>query len=186
MRPVKIGFNSGAFGDYPLTVVIPRLADLGYQGVELNAQTAPWTRPHVWPRLSSGRRAEIRRLTRDHGLEISSISAHISLVDADRRTRQRHLDFLKGCIDLAPEVGANVVHAIAGTPPEGVPAERAWGWLLEGLDTCVDYSAERGVTFAFEAVVGSLVANMSALSRLLADLGNHRLHVNLVESQEVV
>lgn len=82
------------------------------------------------PDLGAKKRAEIRRLAGDHGLEVSASSAHISLVDADRRTRQRHLDFVKGCIDLAPDVGTNIVHVIGGGVPEGVSEEQAWGWLL--------------------------------------------------------
>ena len=148
----------------------------------MNAQTAAWTKAHVMPRLGANRRAEIRQLARDHAMEISSISAHNidhnSLVDADRRARQRHLNYIKGCIDLAPDVGTTVVHALAGPPPTGVERERAWGWLLESLTTCIHYAAERGVTFGFEAVVGSIVANMADLSRLLADLGEDKLYVN--------
>jgi sugar phosphate isomerase/epimerase len=121
---VKTGFHSGAFAADPIAEVIPRLAALGFQGVELNAETAPWTRPHVTPRLGTKKRAEIRRLAGDHGLEVSAISAHISLVDADRRTRQRHLGFVKGCIDLAPDVGTNIVHAIGSGPGDG--CSRPW------------------------------------------------------------
>ena len=187
---MKTGFHSGAFQAYPLREVVPRLAALGYQGVELNAQTGVWTgftlKPHVTPRLGAKRRAEIRQLARDHGLEISSISAKISLVDADRRTRQRHVDWVKGCIDLAPDVGTSVVHAMAGDLPMGVARERAWGWLLESLSTCIRYAEERGVTFALEAVVTSLVASMADLDRLLADLAEDKLYVNFDPSHLVV
>lgn len=179
---MKIGFHSAAFHAFPLTEVIPRLADLGYDGIELNAQNAAWTKAHVMPDLTAEGRASIRQLARDHGMEISSISAHDtddnSLVDADPQGRQRHLDYIKGCIDMAPDVGTSVVHVLAGPPPAGVPTERAWGWLVEGLATCIHYASERGVTFALEAVVGSTVPNMAYLTRLLEDLGEDKLQVN--------
>ena len=38
---VKTGFHSGAFAADPIAEVVPRLAALGFQGVELNAETAP-------------------------------------------------------------------------------------------------------------------------------------------------
>ena len=72
---MKISHHSGVFNSYPLIEVIPRLAALGYDGVELNAEIAPWTKPHVTPDTSSADRAEIRRLASEHGIEISSISA---------------------------------------------------------------------------------------------------------------
>ena len=175
---MKIGHHSGVFYIYPLMEVIPRLAALGYQGIELNAEVAPWTRPHVTPELSPNERAKIRQLARDHGIEISSISAHVSLVDADRWTRQRNLDFVKGCIDLAPDLGTDVVHGLSGAPPVGVAREGAWGWLLEGVADCTRYAAERDVKFGMEAVGFCLVANMADLDRLIADLGEENLYVN--------
>ena len=186
---MKIGFHSAAFHTYPLTEVIPRLAALGYQGVELNAQNAAWAKAHVMPGLDASGRAEIRQLALDHGMEISSISAHdddhTSFIDADGQTRQRHVDYVKGCIDLAPDVGTGVVHVLPGSPPAGVAGEQAWGWLLEGLDTCIHYASEEGVTLALEAVVGSIVRNMADLSRLLADVGDE-LYVNFDPSHLVV
>jgi len=162
------------------------LAALGYQGVELNAETAPWMKPHVTPGLSPKGRDAIRQLAQDHGLEISSISAHISLVDADHGERQRHVDFVKGCIDLAADVGTSVAHGIAGVPPAEVTREQAWGWLLESVAACTHYAAERGVLFALEAAVTTLVASMADLSRLLADLGEEKLYVNFDPSHLVV
>ena len=126
---MKIGFHSGAFFAYPLTEVIPRLAALRYQGIEFNAQTFPTAKPHVTPQLGAKGRAESRHLARDHRMEISSISAHnfdrVSLVDPDHRERQRHLDYIKGCIDLATDVGTGVVHVLAGHPSEEVSGGRA-------------------------------------------------------------
>ena len=78
--------------------------------------SAPWTKPHVTPDLSSDERAEIRRLASDHDIELSSISAHVSLVESESEARQSNLDFMKGCIDLALDLGTNVVHGLAGNP----------------------------------------------------------------------
>ena len=187
---MKIGFHSGAFFEDPLTVIIPRLASLGFQGVELNAQTFPMAEPHVTPQTSARERAEIRNLARDHGLEISSISAHNfdrnSLVDSDPRETQRHLDYFKGCTDLAADLGTGVVHALAGQVPEGVPREQAWDRLLENMSTCIRYAVGRDVAFGLEAVVGSIVPNMAELDILLADLGEDKLYVNFDPSHLVV
>ena len=177
-QTMKTSHHSGVFNMYPLTEVIPRLAALGYQGVELNAELAPWTKPHVTPDLSPNERAEIRRLALDHDIALSSISAHVSLVESERETRQHNLDFMKGCIDLALDLGTDVVHGLAGTPAPGVDRQRAWEWLLEATAECTCYAEERGVKFGFEAVAMCLVANMADLSRLLNDLGECNLYVN--------
>jgi len=180
---MKIGFHTLPLGDYPLTEVIPRLAALGYQGIELNAQSSPWGKPHVSPRLGPKKRATIRQLARDNGIEISAISAHISLIDVDRRARQRHVNFLKGCMDLALDVGTSVVITMSGTaPPPEVGRKKAWGWLLENIADCTRYAAEQGVNFAFETAGAAMVRSMSGptgLSKVLADLEESKLYVNL-------
>ena len=187
---MKIGFHSGAFFKHPLTEIIPRLATLGYDGIELNAQTFPIADAHVTPQTSTKERAEIRNLARDHGMEISSISAHnfdqTCLVDTDQREIQRQLDYIKGCVDLATDVGTGVVHILVGQPAEGVSKERNWARLLENLATCIHYAEERDVALGLEAVVGSTVATVSDLSRLLADLGEDKLYVNFDPSHLVI
>ncbi len=88
------------------------------------------------------------------------------------------MDFMKGCIDLALDLGTNVVHGLAGTPAPGVDRQRAWEWLLEATAECTCYAEERGVKFGFEAVAMCLVSNMADLSRLLDDLGERQPYVN--------
>ena len=131
---MKIGIHSGVLSDYPLSEIIPRLVDLGYQGLELNAETGPWGAPHVTPELGLGERAAIRQLAQVHNFEISSISAHISLIDADDVARQQHVEFVKGCIDLATDVGTNIVHVISGLPQPGLPENKLGnGWWRASL-----------------------------------------------------
>lgn len=179
---MKKGFHTGAFFEYPLREIIPRLAALGFDGVELNAQTIFMAGAHVSPQLSADERAEIRDLARGSGLEISSISAHDydrnCLVDTDPRETQRHLDYVKGCVDLAADVGTSVVHILAGQPQGGVSQERNWARLLENMATCIQYAEERDIALGLEAVVGSTVATVSDLDRLLTDLGENKLYVN--------
>lgn len=182
---MKIGIHSGVLSDYPLTEIIPRLVALGYQGLELNAEIGPWGEPHVTPDLNLQKRAAIRQLAQDHSFEISSISAHVSLVDADRAARHRHVDFVKGCIDLAADVGTNIVHAISGLPPTGVAREQAWDWLLESITACIHYATERQVIFGIEADEIMLLASMADLEQLLADLGAEKLYVNFDPSHSI-
>ena len=182
---MKIGIHSGVLSDYRLSEIIPRLVDLGYQGLELNAETGPWGEPHVTPDLGIRERAAIRQLAQDHYLEISSISAHISLIDANHAARLKHVEFVKGCIDLATDIGTNNVHAISGLAPTGVPRERAWRWLVESVSSCIDYAGERGVVFGIEADEIMLLANMADLGQLMTDLDTAELYVNFDASHSI-
>jgi len=182
---MKLGIHSGVLSDYPLNKIIPRLAGMGYRGLELNAETGPWGEPHVTPDLNSRQRALIRQLTQDHSFEISSISAHISLVDTDRAARRRHVDFVKGFIDLAPELDTNIVHAISGLPPTGVAREQAWEWLVESVTECARYAAARNVVFGIEADEIMLVASMADLGQLLDTLPDADFSVNFDASHSI-
>ena len=182
---MKIGIHSGVLSDYPLSEIIPCLVDLGYQGIELNAETGPWGTPHVTPELGLQERAAIRRLVQAHSFEISSISAHISLIDVDDAVRQQHVDFVKGCIDLATDVGTDIVHVISGLLPTGVARERAWTWLVESISVCIDHAVERDVVFGIEADEIMLLASMADLRMLMDDLETSKLCVNFDASHSI-
>lgn len=182
---MKIGIHSGMLSDYPLSEIIPRLADLGYQGLELNAETGPWGEPHVTPDLGLRERAAIRQLAQVHNFEISSISAHISLIDVDDAVRQQHVDFVKGCIDLATDVGTDIVHVISGLRPTGVARDQAWERLVESISVCIDFAVQRDVIFGIEADEIMLVASMADLGRLMADLETTKLRVNFDASHSI-
>ena len=95
------------------------------------------------------------------------------------------MEFVKGCIDLATDVGTNIVHAISGLAPTGVPRERAWTWLVDSVSDCIDYAGERGVVFGIEADEIMLLASMADLGQLTTKLEPAKLHVNFDASHSI-
>jgi sugar phosphate isomerase/epimerase len=164
------------------------LAEMGYQAIELNMETAPHFRPHVWPHLPSERRREIRHLLGDAGLALSSLSAHVSLIEVEAKTRQENVDFVKGAIDLAVDLGTDVVHVFSGIVPAGASEGRCWQWLADGLCECLDFASERSVMIAVEAAAfpGFLVWNLSSICRLIDLVGRQDLYVNFDPSHYLV
>ena len=175
---MRLAFNSVAFHQSPLDVVVPLLRDLGYDAIELNAETLPWAAPHVTPSLSREERARLKQLLKRHDLPVSSISAHMNLVPPDPAGRRHAVDFVKGCIDLACDLDTAVVHGLTGALAGGVSRDAAWGWLLAELHECLAHAAAQGVTFALEPVVNMLVCDSRTLLRLQEDLADPRLKVN--------
>ena len=173
---MRLAFNSVAFRESPLEAVVPLLRELGYDAIELNAETLPWAAPHVTPCLSREERAQLKHLLKRHGLQ--SISAHMSLVAPDPAERRHAVDFVKGCIYLACDLDTAVVHGLTGALAGGVSREAAWGWLLAALWECLDHAAARGITFALEPVVNMLVCDSRRLLQLQEDLADPRLKVN--------
>jgi len=175
---MRIAFNSVAFHRSSLETVVPLLCELGYDGIELNAETLPWAAPHVAPALTREERHHLRQLLTRHNLPVSSLSAHINLIPADAGARRDAIAFVKGCIDLACDLDTSVVHGLTGSAPAIVPSLTAWEWLLAGIHECLEHAEACGITFAIEPVVNMLVCDSRSMRRLQEQLGDSRLKVN--------
>ncbi len=133
-----------------LDVTIPKVARLGYDGVE----------------LALGRRqdvdaAEVARLLADHRLGIPAISTgrvfaeqQAWLSSSDLAVRTRAATILKGLVDLAVEVGATRVNIgrVRGGIEEGEAPEVAIGRFVDGIRDVGDHAATAGITLVIEPV----------------------------------
>ncbi|MHB0871534.1 MAG: sugar phosphate isomerase/epimerase family protein, partial [Chloroflexota bacterium] len=165
---------------------IRRIGEAGYGGVELNAEKVPWADPHVTPSLSTAQRKAIRRAAEETGVAITSISAHIGLVEAAPSARRSAIEFVKGCIDLALDLGTGIAHGLTGVAPAGVSRDEAWGWAVAAVGEIADYAEARGVLFGIEPVVGMVVSGVVEFESLLHDLSGHKVGMNYDPSHLLV
>ncbi len=91
---------------------------LGYDGLEI----APFTlspEPHLLP---AARRAEIRKIASDQGIAITGLHYllrapdGLSITSSDTATRQRTIDVMRRLIDLAHDLGADII--VHGSPAQ--------------------------------------------------------------------
>lgn len=181
-----IAFHTGALGAYPVAEAIRRIGEAGYGGVELNAERLAWADPHVTPSLSAAERQIIWRAAEEAGIAITSISAHVGLVEADPSARRSAIEFVKGCIDLALDLGTGVAHGLTGVAPTGVSQDEAWRWAVAAIGEIADYAEPRGVLFGIEPVVGMVVSSAGEFDELLHDLNGHKLGMNYDPSHLLV
>ncbi|MBN8997237.1 MAG: sugar phosphate isomerase/epimerase [Rhizobiales bacterium] len=165
------GFHSVGLSADPILTVIQRAAAAGYDAIELNAETLPWTGPHVTPATPPEERAAIREAAALNGLVISAVGAHVAMVEDDAEARRKAIAFVDGCTDLAVDVGAPVVHILSGPAPAGVPEATAWKWFADAVVATSSHADSRGVSLAIEAIAGHLFHRIDDYSRLAADLG---------------
>jgi sugar phosphate isomerase/epimerase len=167
---MQSGFHSVGLPRHPLPVVIDRVAEAGYAAIELNAETLPWAEPHIGPEAPAALREEIRDRARAAGLVISAIGAHIPMVEADAARRRAAIDWVKGCSELARDVGAPVVHILSGARPGDVDAARAFAWLADAVAETVEHARGQGIELAIEPIAGHAchaVDDLDALARAL-------------------
>ncbi len=175
---MQTAFHSVALDQLPLEDAIALVARHDYDAIEFNAETLPWAGPHVTPETDQETRRRILKLAQDLGLGISAISAHVSLVDPDPAARADALAFTRGCIDLAVDLRAPVVHGLSGALVPGVEEAEAWEWLTSAVSESADYANSRGVLFAIEAIANHLVSRTENLQQLMNRVGDNRLWVN--------
>jgi sugar phosphate isomerase/epimerase len=133
-----------------LDVTIPKVARLGYDGVEL----ALGQRDDVVA-------ADVSRLLSDHGLGISAVSTgrvfaeqQAWLSSSDLAVRTRAASILRGLVDLAVELGAGRVNIgrVRGGIEEGEEPEAAIGRFIDGVRSVGDHAAPAGVYLVIEPV----------------------------------
>ena len=183
---MKIALLSAMFPELTLESLTANLEKWGYDGIELNAEELPWAAPHVTPTTDRQTREAIRGLAALHGLDISAICAHISLVNADSGARMQAIDVVKGCVDLANDLGVDVVHGLTGPYPPGVEPSVAWNWAVSAVRSCTEYAETNGVKFAMEAIVNHVVFRVRDMQRLLDDLGDVSVYVNFDPSHYLI
>lgn len=138
-------YNTLVYGHEPIDQGIDRLARFGYDGVEFIGEPDSIDVPAVL--------SELQR----HGTKASSIISIFTperdIVSSDPSIRRAAVDYVRGNVDLAAALGADVVTftptACMKIAPEADLAEE-WGWAVEAAREIARYAAEHDVTIAVE------------------------------------
>jgi sugar phosphate isomerase/epimerase len=171
-------FHSVGLPDLPILEAVERIANAGYAAIELNAETLPWAPAHVTPETSAEARRSIAEACKQRGINIPAVGAHIGMVSSEVGARRDAIAYVNGCIDLAVDVGAPVVHILSG--PQATEGTRAdgWRWFAEAVEQTNDHAIRRGVNLGIEAIAGHLFHSVDDYHRLVADLPGVSFKIN--------
>jgi len=141
----RFTYNTLVYGHEPIEHGIERLARFGYDGVEFIGEPG---------QLEA---AAITRALSEHGIRASSVisiyTPERDLVSSDAAVRGRALDYLRGNVDFARAIGAEVVTftptACMKITPEA-PLEQEWEWAVQAARAAGSHAAEQGITIAVE------------------------------------
>jgi protein FrlC len=156
---MKYAFNTWAYSSfpvwlpaYPLDEAIRRIAEIGYDGVEIGCAA-----PHAWPAyLPAKRRAELRNLLNACGLQAVSLLATpgggpgLNPASPLVEEREATVYCYKEVVDLALDLGAEKVLYIAGWQIFGTNRQQAWDWSSSCLERIASYAGEKGITVVVE------------------------------------
>ncbi len=179
-------FHSVGLHQLPPTKMVERVARAGYAGVELNAETLPFAKPHVTPETSAQDRAAIVDACNNNALRIPALGAKMNMVGENPQAREHAIVFVKGCIDLAADMDVPFVHILSGKPAASVDRKTAWRWFAGAVQTLTDYAQSKGIELGIEAIVGQLFRSVDDFHRLYADLPGVPFQVNFDPSHFIV
>jgi sugar phosphate isomerase/epimerase len=162
---IRLAFSTNAFKKNTLEEAIDAIADVGYRGVELMADT-----PHAYPpSLDSGRRMEIKKQIASRRLAVSNINAftlfalgdtyHPTWIENDERQRELRIEHTMHCIELANQMQCSTVSLQPGGPliGTGLTREIASQRFADGLSRLLPLAQRHGVTLAVEPEPGLLI-----------------------------
>jgi len=151
-RDIQFFVNTWIFGGVALAEVVRRTAAIGFDGIELVGEPAEY------------KAAEVRRLVADAGLRVQSICgmhpgpdpADLRLFShPDARERQKAIDYVKACVDLAKEVGARsvlVVPSLVGQPAPLISREVDLATAVEPMRVAAEYAGAQGILLTIEPI----------------------------------
>ena len=142
---MKIGVITDCF-KLLLNDSIKLAGQLGFSGIQIYATTGEFS-PAT---LTAERKAEIKALLKENELAISALcgdmGGHGFEIAEDNHER---IEKTKRIIDLAEEFGVKVITTHIGVIPSD-KSEPRYAAMLDALNKCGAYAAEKGITLAIE------------------------------------
>ena len=184
----RLAYNTNGLAHHRPADSLALLADLGYEAVALTPDVGGLD----LYALDASVVEDVRRIADERGLELAIETGARYLMDPRRKhfptlledeaqARERRIDFYLRSIDLAAELGAEVLSLWAGVAPGGElgdgakasPAHEAlWYRLTDGLLPVLDHARERGVRIAFEPEPGMFIERPAGYRELVRRLGD--------------
>lgn len=108
----------------------------------------------------------LKQLAFKLGLDVSGTAIGNDFCVPEGPKRDEQLAMARQWIDYAADLGAPVIRIFAGKVPEGETEDVALGRCIEGINTSLDYAAEKGVFLALENH-GGITATPAQLLRIV-------------------
>ena len=174
---MKIGYCTWGMPTVPVDTMIPFLAQLGYDGIELTVIPGYTTE---LSRLDAAERRRIARMLKEYNLELPAIAAQTSMIDREPDTAARHRDRLFAAVDLAVDWALDGAPPAVDTTVGGVPTD--WDelkpLLVERMGALVRYGEQRGVVIAAEPHVGTMLDTPARVLELVRLIDSPFLKLN--------
>lgn len=154
---MKFAICNETYQDWAVEDQFRHASEIGYDGIEI----APFTLEESAFDISAERRAELRKMSADYGLEITGLHwllvspKGLYLTDPDEQVRQKTVEYLQELCRLCSDLGGKTL--VFGSPAQrnvkdGVTFEQAWEFACDGYRRTSETASERDVYLLMEAL----------------------------------
>ncbi|HEX5444990.1 MAG TPA: sugar phosphate isomerase/epimerase [Pirellulales bacterium] len=173
---MQLAFSSNAYLHFSVEETIRRVAEIGYQGIEILADV-----PHAWPAgLLPERRKSLRDALARHNLAVSNVNGfmmnavndprqpywHPSWIEPDPHYRAIRREHTKRALALAKEIGARNVQTEPGGPlAPGQDWDAAARIFYNELMPCVEVAERLEVGLLIEPEPGLMIERFEQFLR---------------------
>lgn len=174
---MRIGYCSWGMMKVDIEEVVPAVAKIGYDGLEL-AVTPGW--PTALETLDKSKRQRIAELLDEYQLVLTGVAGHTSMCEDDQEKNAMNMQRLRDTIDLAAELAQEGEPAIMASLIGG--REDEWEGkkylIAERVHMLGDYAAEQGVILAVEPHSGTAFDLPSRALWLMENLNHPAVKLN--------
>ncbi len=184
-----LGYNTNGFAFHRLEDAIDIIARLGYRCVAITGEHHTL---NPYDEDVAAQVAEVRRHLERVGLAsvvetgarflLDPLRKHYpKLLDRRGSGREKRLDFLRRCVDIAAGLESLAVSFWSGAVPAEQDDEAAFGLVADSCRRLSEYAAGKGLVLAFEPEPGMFVDTLAEFERLATavDAENFRLTVDV-------
>jgi sugar phosphate isomerase/epimerase len=93
---------------------------------------------------------KVKKQIADVGLKLAVYSIGNDFFEPDPAARARQLEHVKHSVDVANELGADLLRVFSGSHQEGYTLEQGVDWVMDGLSASAEYAQQHRVTLALE------------------------------------
>lgn len=174
---LRLSYGTNGFTDHRLPDALAIIADLGYDGAAITLD-----HQHLDPFApgAAARVEEAAGLLERYGLATAIETGARYLLDPwhkheptflSNEGSERRMELILRSIEIAGDLGTDVVHLWSGSLPPDLPAETGWDRLLTAMSTVVAKAEDAGIRLAFEPEPGMFVSGIAQYEELRRRLG---------------
>ncbi|WP_413451060.1 sugar phosphate isomerase/epimerase family protein [Georgenia phoenicis] len=175
---LRLSYGTNGFTDHRLPEALAIMAELGYEGVALtldHQHLAPFA-PDLAARVS-----QTAGLLERYGLAVAVETGARYVLDPWRKHEPTFVSaegaedrarLVRTAVDVAADLGGDVVHLWSGALPPGTPDDVAWERLVANLAPVLEHAESAGVRLAFEPEPGMFVSRLAGVRELRKRLGS--------------